>query len=479
MLRAMALRFVLNGEPIALEASDPRTSLLQWLRDSGRTGSKEGCAEGECGACAVAMLQTDAHGRPAYRAINSCLVPLASVAGREVVTVEGVTPRDGTLHPVQRALIDTGGSQCGYCTPGFVISLFCEHHRPGRDGYDPAAISGNLCRCTGYRPIADAARALAGEASQASDAQLVPLRRAPTPLGACAHEGGGAHFVRPDTLDDLLAERAAYPDALLLSGGTDVMVDPGRRAARPTRLLSLEGVRALAHFTVEPHALSIGAGLTLSALEEHLAAHASLVPMLRQLLPLFSSRLIKNRATLGGNLQNASPIGDAAPCLLALDAALTLVSVRGTRRLPLRAFFRGYRQTALAPDELILSVHVPLPTSRHQRFYKVSKRVLDDIATVSAAFALDLAPDATIARLAVAYGGVAATPLHVDLDLARGLPFASDATSRALADAVTRAGTPQDDARGSAPYRRAMMGRLLEKFWHEVEGDLTREERAP
>jgi xanthine dehydrogenase small subunit len=472
----MAVSFVLDGEPVRVEEVDPQTTLLQWLRATGRTGSKESCAEGECGSCAVGVLRRDAQGRPRWDPINGCLVLLPSMDGQRVVTVAGVASGE-TLHPVQRALVEAGGSQCGYCTPGFVVSLFCEYYRPGRQGYDPEAIAGNLCRCTGYRPIIDVARAL--PPPSADDPRLVELE-APPPLGAADHTAAGSRFVRPTSLAELwphLTSSVRPPGgrssvrppgglsgATLIAGGTDLVVQANQRYDRFCHLVALEAVRELRQFASEGDELVIGAGLTLSEIQERLAG----VAMFDQLLPLFSSRLIRNRATLGGNLATASPIGDAAPALLALDASLTLASATGQRRLPLSSFFLGYRQTALGPGEVIVSVHLPRPLPAHQRFYKVSKRVLDDISTVAAAFTLDLA-DGRVQRLRVAYGGIAATPLRAPAleELARGQPW-NAATLERLRAASAEVGTPLDDHRGSAAYRRAMVRRLLDRFFAET-----------
>jgi len=466
------VRFLLNGTPVSVADVDPHVTLLSWLRSSGLTGSKEGCAEGECGACAVAVLRADEHGVPRYDSINSCLLPLPSVSGRAIVTVEGVADSDGSLHPVQTAMVERGGSQCGYCTPGFVVSLFCEYYRPGRAGYDPESISGNLCRCTGYRPIADVARDL--PRPLASDKRLAQLAEPVAPLASLHHvapsELGPRSFVRPTSLPALFASWASAPDATLIAGGTDLMVYANQRYQRWQDLLSLEALPELRQFVLGDSELTIGAGVELSELEQRLShTHAGLLPMFEQLLPLFSSRLIRNRATLGGSLATASPIGDAAPVLLALDATLTLVSARGERRVALVDFFRGYRQTVLGPQELIHSVHIPLPGPQVSRFYKVSKRVLDDISTVAGAFALELDSQGKVVRLRIAYGGVAATPLRargVEL-LAIGLPW-SEPTLQTLLSALQRVGTPQSDTRGQAGYRRAMIGKLLEKFYADT-----------
>jgi xanthine dehydrogenase small subunit len=463
----MAIRFVIDGQPIHLARTEPCLTLLQWLRASGRTAAKEGCAEGECGACAVAIARRDAQGRTRFEAINSCLAPLVTVAGETIVTAEGISPPGGPLHPVQQAMVDEGGSQCGYCTPGFVVSLFCEYYRPGRSGYDPEAISGNLCRCTGYRPIVAAARGMPLPA--ADDAWLRSPCTAP---GAAAAETDAVDAaLRPRSLPALFDALASWPGAALLAGGTDLMVYANQRGVRWPAIIAVDAVPELKAFERTPGELTFGAGLPLSHLEEQLAgAEGSGMGLLRQLFPLFSSRLIRNRATLGGNLATASPIGDSAPVLLALDARLTLASARGLRRLALVDFFTGYRKTALLPGEIIRSVHVPLPVPEHQRFYKVSRRVLDDISTVSAAFALSLDGSRRVEALRVAYGGVAPTPLRAFAveRLAIGKPWSRETLEVLLACLETLA-TPISDHRGSAAYREAMIRNLLERFFLETE----------
>jgi xanthine dehydrogenase small subunit len=465
----MTVCFTLNGEPIAIGEVDPHVTLLHWLRASGRTGTKEGCAEGECGACAVAFVASDAQGRTRFESVNSCLVPLWTLAGRTVVSVEGIA-KNGELHPVQEAMVRKGGSQCGYCTPGFVVSLFCEYYRPGRAGYDPESIGGNLCRCTGYRPIADVARAM--PQPSADDPWLDLLRRPAPPPGAVA-QVAGRRFERPTSLARVFECQAECQGALLLAGGTDLMVYANQRYDRWPMLIALDAIDELARFEVRQDEVVIGAGVPLSRIEERLAAERATcgveVEALEALLPLFSSRLIRNRATLGGNLATGSPIGDSSPVLLALDAHVRLASARGERRLPLSGFFLGYRKTALERGEVIVSVHLPRPLPKHQRFYKVSKRVLDDISTLAGAFALDLGPDARVERLRVAYGGIAATPLRaVDLEQrAQGRPWTRE-TLADLLEALAGVGTPLSDARGSAAYRGTVTGKLLERFFLET-----------
>lgn len=476
--------FEINGQGVIVNDVDPHCTLLEWLRASGRTGSKEGCAEGECGACAVAFMTRDGAGQPRYEAVNSCLVALPEVHGRSVVSVEGLARRTGPaglvqLHPVQQALVDTGGSQCGYCTPGFVMSLFAEYYRPGRSGYDPEAISGNLCRCTGYRPIVDAARSLGAPAE--NDPWLSPLAPAPAEaapesvsassrLPGIDYATNGHRFLRPETLSGALEALAHYPDAVLLGGGTDLMVHSNQRRVRYPTLVSLAAVAELQRLDWGTREIVLGAGVSLSHIERALAGErGEELRLLQELLPLFSSRLIRNRATLGGNLGTASPIGDGPPVLLALGAEVSLASRSGTRRVPLTEYFLDYRKTALAPGELIVSVHVPRPLPREQRFYKVSKRVMDDISSVAAAFALDLDDEGRVERLHVAYGGIAAVPLRaVALErLALGRPWDAE-TLGVLQEAARQLGTPLSDHRASAEYRRAMVANLLDRFFWDT-----------
>ena len=457
---------ILNGQTLRVDERDidPHTTVLEFLRARGFVGSKEGCAEGECGACAVALVRQGFDGTTTYLPVNSCLTLLGSVLGGELISVEGVRPRPGELHPVQKAMVEFAGSQCGYCTPGFVVSMFAEYYRPQRPAWDPESIAGNLCRCTGYRPIRDAMRSLGEPASD--DPFLTRLERPAPKLAGLTQLRRDRRLVRPTSLDELLELRATQPDGKIIAGGTDVVVEINQRQARWPTLISLEAVPELRTIAMHADHVEIGATATLSQIE-HQLAHA--IPLLDELFPLFSSRLIRNRATLGGNLANASPIGDSPPVLLALDTTLELSSRAGVRTLGIDEFFLGYRKTALRGDELLTKIRVPTrkPTLAH--FYKVSKRVLDDISTVAAAFALDLDADGRITSARLAYGGVAATPVraHAVEKALIGRAWTRE-TVAAVAPMLTDAFTPMTDHRGSAEYRRAMAARLLEKFQHET-----------
>ncbi|NOY91776.1 MAG: 2Fe-2S iron-sulfur cluster binding domain-containing protein [Deltaproteobacteria bacterium] len=462
------LEFSLNGERVVAEGVDPTETLLSFLRRRGLTGTKEGCAEGECGACAVVLREDDGEGGSRYVTVNSCLLMLGSVAGRELLSVEGLA-REGELHPVQAAMARGGASQCGYCTPGFVMSLFSEYYRADRAAPEPRAIEGNLCRCTGYRPIYDALESLGAPAED--DVFLARLKQEPPKLGSFGihtHTPEGERaFHRPADLHEVFHELAKHPDAKLVAGGTDVLVEANQSHRRWPAVISLEAVSELREASLDDTGLTLGAAVPLEQIE---ARFASALPVLGELLPLFASPLIRRRATFGGNLANASPIGDGAPTLLALDAEVVIASSEGERRLPLADFFLGYRQTALSPGEILRSVFVPRPFPDASHFYKVSKRVMDDISTVAACFCLWRGEDGAITRARFGYGGVAATPMRArDAEAALEGHALDPAHVEAAAEALGAAFTPIDDHRGSAEYRGAMVVALFERFVHDLE----------
>ena len=474
---------VVNGQERPLQDVGGHVTVLDWLRSSGLTGVKEGCAEGECGACAVLVVREDGD-RSRWTAVNACLVPAAALDGQEVVTAEGLG-RPDRLHPVQRELADRGGSQCGYCTPGFVCSMAAEFYRadrrpaetdpagPGRaphaehgpNGFDLHALSGNLCRCTGYRPIRDAAYALAEPG--ADDALLARTREPappPRPTSAPSREG---ELVRPGSLAEVLDLLAERPDLRLLAGGTDWGVELNLRHARAPLTVAVDRLAELRGLTEDPEGFTIGAALSLSEVERGLAGR---VPLLAGLFPQFASRLIRNGATLGGNLATASPIGDAAPALLALHASVWLASREGRREVPLEEYFTGYRRSVRRPGELIESVLVPLPLAPLTGFHKIAKRRYDDISSVAVAFALRLGPGSngegpTVAGVTIGLGGVAATPLRaLEAETALlGRPWTAAGVAEA-ADILGRTGTPLDDHRASAAYRSAMLRTSLLSF---------------
>jgi len=459
----LELSLTINGRTDTPRGLAPTVTLLEYLRVTGRVGTKEGCGDGDCGACTVALVGEDADGKPCYQAVNSCLLPLGVLAGREVVTVEGLA--DGTLHPVQRSLAEGGGSQCGYCTPGFVMSLFAAYY--GGDRED-RVIEGNLCRCTGYLPIR---RALRGLEEATPDRFMEALAHVPR-LQAVSIQSGGQALYRPTRLGDALELLQRHPGATVVAGGTDVGLEFSHHRLTPEVVIALEGVAELRTLEDTETHTDIGAGVPLAQLERQLHG---VFPPLDEMLRWFAARQIKNRATLGGNLGTASPIGDLPPVLMALDATVTLASLRGERTVPIAAFFMGYRQTVRVPDELIVSVRIPKGLAqgavrRFARSYKVGKRGADDISIVAAAFAVDLDAAGRVVSARLAYGGVAPTPVRlveVEADLT-GQPWDALNVGRMkarLEDAVR----PISDLRGSAAYRRALVGNLFEKFHVETE----------
>ena len=510
-------RLVVNGRTRELGEVGGHVTLLEWLRAQGLTGAKEGCAEGECGACAVLVAREDGREdgpgaghedgrrdgqhRARWVAINACLVPAAAFDRQEVVTAEGLG-RPGRLHPVQREMAARGGSQCGYCTPGFICSMAAEYYRPGRrpavfgpneagvsggpngsrpgddehgpNGFDPHALSGNLCRCTGYRPIRDAAYALGQP--DADDPLLARLAE-PAPAAAATVTGstsGSApgRYVRPASLAKALGLLAAEPDARLVAGSTDWGVELNIRHARAALTIGIERIEELRELSVSADRIDIGAALSLSEIEARLAGR---VPLLDELFPQFASRLIRNGARLGGNLGTASPIGDAPPVLLALDASLVLASSQGEREIRLDGYFTGYRQSVKRPDELIKTIRIPRPVALVTAFHKIAKRRFDDISSVAVAYALRLeegtgsagqAGVPGVASIRIGLGGVAATPVRALAaeDALTGRPWTRE-VAEAAAEELARAGTPMSDHRASEAYRIAMLRNSLLKFF--------------
>jgi len=457
------MELLINERAVDARGFPAHLTLLDFLRSQGLTGTKEGCAEGECGACAVALVAGHGTGST-LRVVNSCLLFLPMLAGQEVYTVEGLA-RDGRLSEPQRAIAEHGGSQCGYCTPGFAVSLFAEYYRPGRTGpCDPHAMGGNLCRCTGYRPLRDAALGLG---MPPDDDFQRRLRQPAPPVAAFSMTHAEFAFERPANLADCLALLEVRPEARLVAGATDLAVEANLRGRRWPLLVSLEAVPELRAFRDAGSEVEIGAGMTLSEIE---GRWVDAPPAMHEWFELFASPLIRNRATLGGNLATASPVGDAAPLLLALDAQVNVAGRDGRRRISLSEFFLAYRQTALRPGEVMVSVSIPKPYPENVAFFKVAKRLLDDISTVAAAYAITLDAGGRVAHCRIAYGGVAATPVRVYAaeDALMGLVWGESAV-RAAQRAIAAVLHPMSDHRGSSKYRLAVAQTLLEKFFHQTQ----------
>jgi xanthine dehydrogenase small subunit len=441
--------FTLNGQPRTLPpGTSPTTSLLDWLRADGLTGTKEGCAEGDCGACTVVLESADGARTP----INACLAVLGQLHGRAIRTVEGLRGADGSAHPIQVAMAESDGTQCGFCTPGIVMSAWA-HARHGGDVHE--ALAGNLCRCTGYRPIVEVFSALTddGEKPAAS----------PRPASA-SFDALGQVFHLPATLDELLRLRAAHPDAWLLAGGTDLGLRVSDHREIPAAVICLLNVPELHGIETAADGLRIGAATPYAALLDHCRADAPFAPF-ASLLVRLGSRQIRGLGALGGNLGTASPIGDALPPLVALGATVRVASVRGEREMAVGEFLTGYRTNALAPDEAIVSVFLPRPPAgAHFACEKISKRHDQDIATVGAAM-LVREEAGVVAEARLAFGGVGATIVRASRAEAvlTGQPF-DEARIAAAVAALAQDIAPLSDLRGSAAYRLAVAQGLLRRL---------------
>jgi len=462
------IQFKLNGKDVVITDLPPTTTLLYYLRDHlGLTGTKEGCNEGDCGACTVAVIDTEAVGGPAFRAVNACLVLLPMVQGKQVFTVEALRGPDA-LHPAQQHMVDKLGSQCGYCTPGIVMSLFEATYR--RDLDEPwkldDQLAGNLCRCTGYRPIRDAATDVAGTLPE--DRFAAALAAAAPPSMELGYRHGEQLYFNPATLPELWELLDEHPTARFVVGGTDLSLEVTKRFEAPPLLISLEGIDGLRRIERADDALVIGATTPLSDLE---VAVKDDFPAIERMLRFFGARQIKNRGTLGGNLCNASPIGDMAPVLLSLGAEAVLRSRDRTRTLPLQDFFLDYRKTALMPSEILAAVRVPWtpPGDVRSIAYKVSKRQELDISAISAGLCVELDDQQRVVLARLAFGGMAATPKRAALTEAAliGQPWSEDTVEAALGK-LDEDFAPLSDHRGSAWYRSTVAKNLLRGFFLET-----------
>jgi xanthine dehydrogenase small subunit len=457
-------RILLNGKPTELTGVPPMTTLLDWLRGpAGLVGTKEGCAEGDCGACTIVVEKPRPDGSVERMAINSCLTMIGQVDGLGVRTVEGLLAADGALHPVQEALVRSGGTQCGFCTPGFVMSAyaFAAGGEPAETARIHDALAGNLCRCTGYRSIVEAIAAVS------------PLPRDPVELSADAlatvegatttFETPARRFDAPRNLAEATTLRAQFPQALLLAGGTDLGLLASRERAVIPHIIYLGRVAELSVIEDGPQALTLGAAVTYARAWDTLVQH---YPALAPYLVRLGSRQIRNMGTVGGNLGTASPIGDFLPVLLALDARIRLTSAaRGMREVEAAHFFTGYRRSALAADEIIAAVILPKLDADTKFFVdKLSKRYDQDISAVCAAYRLRIA-DGVMRDVRIAFGGMAATPRRaVRAEAAlEGRPVEDGAF--ATASVVLREEfAPISDWRASGEYRMTAATNLLRRL---------------
>ena len=498
-----AIRFFHRGQIVEVADAAPTLSVLDWLRNSARcSGTKEGCNEGDCGACTVVIAElpgeTEA-GSPAVvrglalRSVNACIQFLPTLHGKALFTVEDLKvlaataaapaaspglPRTIPLHPVQQALVDCHGSQCGFCTPGFVMSLFSAYEQHQAVGSQPSRqqladeLSGNLCRCTGYRPILDAGQRMFDLPRVQLDtapviAALQALRDTPLSGGLNYQAPGQADaFHAPRTLADLAALRVAHPEATLLAGSTDIGLWVNKLFRPLGHLIYLGDVAELKAIAEVDGVLRIGAGASLEAAWQALAAR---IPALTDVWLRFASPPIRHAGTLGGNLANGSPIGDGAPVLMALGASLLLRRGAVQRRIALSDFYLGYMKNAMAPGEFVEAIELPLPPASAQvRAYKISKRFDCDISAVCAGLWLELDGE-LVKDVRLAFGGMAATVQRAAGAEAalRGQPWSQASIDGAKA-ALAADFTPLSDMRASAAYRAQVVQNLLQRFWLET-----------
>jgi len=480
------ITFVLDGDVVEIADVDPTRTVLQYLReDLCRTGTKEGCAEGDCGACTVVVAELNDDGQSiGVRAINSCIQFLPTLDGKELITVESLRGGDGTLHPVQQAMVDCHGSQCGFCTPGFVMSLLALYKNnaaPSRSDIDEA-LAGNLCRCTGYRPIVDAAMkmysegrdrggesdwlatAKANDDGSLADSRVSRLQSLQRANGLKIKHFGRRYFA-PGTTSELALLVEQYPDAILLAGGTDVGLWVTKQHRDLDAIIYTGSVSGLQSVLVSETHIEVGSAATLSNVMPLLCEQ---FPTLEELFLRFASPPIRNAGTLGGNVANGSPIGDSMPALLVLDTVLVLRKGGRQREMPLSEFYVDYQVTALEPGEFVERIRVPLPiVGAHLQRYKVSKRFDQDISAVCSAFHITLDGNA-IGDAKIAYGGLAATPKRAHQCEASLIGKAFDeSTLDSAKRALETDFQPIADMRASDSYRLQVCQNLLKRFFME------------
>lgn len=468
------IKVLINEEECSLEGISPHMMVLDFLREvRGDTGTKEGCASGDCGACTVVLGTADA-GQMRYQSINSCITPIATLHGKQLLTVEHLK-HEGRLHPVQQSMVDCHGSQCGFCTPGFIMSMFAyrkNHSAPERESIIEA-LGGNLCRCTGYRPILDAAvhmfESPMEDQFSLSEAEIVSLLES-----IAADKSGvelrdlenGKQFYAPQNSAELAGLLLQHPEAQLVAGGTDLSLE-FTQFLKETEILVYTGrVTELLEVKETTGTLEIGAAASYSDSQQLLLDY---YPDMRELLERFGSLQIRNQGTVGGNVANASPIGDMPPILLVLDAELELRRGDKSRRLPIEDFFIAYKKTALRESEFIERVIVPKPEpDLIFRVYKISKRLEDDISASCGAFALQIV-DGVVTKARVAFGGMAEIPMRAAAceRALSGQPLTETTIATAEA-ALADDFSPISDFRASAEYRLAVSQNMIRRLYLEL-----------
>lgn len=472
------IEFLLHDQQITLTDIDPNTTVLEFLRDHRQlTGTKEGCASGDCGACTVVIAQLDNQQQLHYKTVNACITLISAIAGKQLISVEALKKEQ--LHSCQQAMIDQDGSQCGFCTPGFVMSLFSL--TKNATGYNKhqvqQALAGNLCRCTGYRAIDSAAKQVLNnktvdhfEPQQAmTQSQLIRMQAdSAEEYSVLGTEQSFCHIPKnSNTLAQILLD---YPQSKIIAGGTDLAISITQHGAHYSHLVTLQQVAELNTHSIIDDEIHIGAAVSLNTCQTILAEHFSDLSLL---LDRFASLQVRNQGTLGGNIANASPIGDSPPALIALNTSLQLRRGQQVRRIKLADFFVDYRKTVLSPSEFIEKIIIPIP--KHPfiyKIYKVSKRLDDDISAICAACFIQLDEQSHITKVRLAYGGMAAIAKrasHTEQALL-SQPWQQDTVENAK-KMLEQDFTPLSDFRASSEYRMQVAKNLLHKLLLESTND--------
>lgn len=460
------IKFILNGQLREVSGLPPTTTLLQYLREQARlTGTKEGCAEGDCGACTVAVGRLQEND-VVFKSLNACIAFLPTLDGREIITVEHLK-RGEALSPVQETMVHCHGSQCGFCTPGFVMALSTlMHNNDNADDEDiQDAIAGNLCRCTGYRPILDAARQANMSRQRKFECDIDALRKIQR-HEMFRYEAPGGKFIAPVSLEELAGALQEYPDATLLAGGTDVGLWVTKMHKHLGVIIYTGNTAALRGIKETGAGIEIGAAVTYTDAFEALVSYD---PGLRDFYRRFASLHIRNAGTVGGNIANGSPIGDGMPVMIAMRAEIVLRSARGVRQLPLERYFLAYKKQDRRPDEFLEKIIIPKrPENTAFRAYKVSKRFDQDISAVCGAFSLEV-KEGKVSAACFAYGGMAATPKRAEGAEAAliGNEWNLENVKKAMAE-MTQDFAPLSDMRASSEYRLTVARNLLHRFYLET-----------
>lgn len=480
---AHAVSFVLDDKVVTIDFSTPgsfkpSTTVLNYLRSlDGHKGVKEGCAEGDCGACTVVVAEPDGRGGLEYRSLDSCLLFLPMIHGKQLITVENLAQGINgglKLHPVQQAMVETGGSQCGYCTPGIVMSLFALYKSSKDIDHEiiTDALTGNLCRCTGYRPIVEAAeKACSGnrfDQFYENEEKVVALLQNITENAATLElKAENQIYLKPFGLEEALRLKKLHTDALVVNGSTDAALLQTKKKIHIPKILDISAVNELKILVEDENYLAIGSGVNLQEVYEFCQSR---FPSLGEILRWFGSLQIRNQATLGGNIGSASPIGDTLPVLIAAGSRIRLMGQEGNREMLLEDFITGYRKTAIRPDELITVVIIPkISEGEILRIYKISKRRDLDISSVSACFRLKLDGEGLVENIMLVFGGMAEMTRRAKVteEFLLGKIWSRDVVEEA-GELIFEEFTPISDARADADSRRIMAKNLLLKFWSET-----------